>query len=371
MRVLHVSSARTLGGGERHLADLAAGTSARGHEVYAALAPASPLRDALAGVPPQHVTTLPLRNALDVGSALRLARFLRERQIEVVHAHAARDYPVAALAARLAPGARLVLTRHVLFPLGKIHRLTLGNVSRVIAVSEAVGRALRERRVFPARKIRVVTNGIDLERFELAARQLDRAAYRRRLGARAPLLVGTVGELSRVKGQEDFVRAAALVAREHAGGVEFLVVGEDASPDGRNRAALERLVGELDLRESVRLLGRRDDVAEILSCLDVFVSASRSEGFGLALVEAMACGVAVVATATEGAREIIEDGVTGTLVPVGDVGALAGGVSDLLRNPVRRALRGSTARAVARERRGLGRMVGETLRVYEEALEET
>lgn len=371
MRILHVSSARSLGGGERHLADLARGQQARGHDVCAALAPASPLRELLRGaLPGGNVFTLDLRNALDVGSALKLARAARERRVEIIHAHAARDYPLAALAARRAAGARLVLTRHVVFPLGTIHRLTLRNAARVIAVSEAVARTLEARGIFPARKVRVVQNGVDAERFDAAARGLDREEYRRRLGVRAPLLVGTVGELSRVKGQDDFVRAAAAVARGRVGEVEFVVVGEDASPSKSNRAALERLIAETGLQERVHLLGRREDVPEILASLDLFVSASRSEGFGLAIVEAMAAGVPVVATATDGAREIVEDEVTGTLVPVGDTGALAGAVLSLLGDPVRRALSGSRARAAARERWGLDRMVDETLGVYAEALAE-
>ena len=172
MRILQISSARTLGGGERHFADLANGLARRGHEVYAALAPGSPLRDELRHVPADNVLTLPLRNALDPKSASGLARLARERRVELIHAHVARDYPLAALAARRAPGARLVVTRHVMFPLGRAHRVVLSGAERVIAVSEAVARMLRARGVFPEHKIRVVHNGIDIERLERAASKL-------------------------------------------------------------------------------------------------------------------------------------------------------------------------------------------------------
>lgn len=362
-----MSSARAFGGGERHLADLVRGLAGRGHEVCVALRRGSPLREELTHVPDENILTLPLRNALDASSAAALARFARRRGVEVIHAHAARDYPPAALAARLA-GARLVLTRHVLFPLSRAHALVLANAARVIAVSEGAARAMLARKIFPEHVIRVVPNGVDTERLERVASGLNREDYRLRLGARATLLVGTLGELSEVKGQEDFVRAAGVVARK-LDGVEFLVVGEDASRDGRNRAGLVRLISELGLGERVRLLGRRADAAEILSCLDVFVSASRSEAFGLASVEAMACGAAVVATATEGSHAVVEDGVTGLLVPARDPDAIAAAVVRLLEDEPLRARLATNARRRASERWGLARMVEATERVYAEAVE--
>ena len=173
MRILQVSSARAFGGGERHLADLARGFAARGHEVFAALSPSSPLLGRLGSVPDSNILKLPLRNALDLASASKLARFASEKRVEVIHAHIARDYTLAAFAARRTTFARLVLTRHVLFPLSRIHRLTLSNASRVIAVSEAVARSLREQTIFPADKIRVVTNGIDLRRFDEARAEFE------------------------------------------------------------------------------------------------------------------------------------------------------------------------------------------------------
>ncbi|HEY0078174.1 MAG TPA: glycosyltransferase [Pyrinomonadaceae bacterium] len=370
MRILHISSARALGGGERHLAGLLEGLVVRGHEVYAALSHASLLGAELKKVPDANVLRLPLRNALDAPSALRLARFVRARRIEIVHAHLARDYPLAALASRLAPGSKLFITRHVLFPLGRVHSLVLRRAARILAVSGAVERALRAQRLFPTDKIRTVQNGIDIERFERAARGFDRTEFRRRLGASARLVVGTVGELSNVKGQEDFLRAAALVVRALGDGVGFLVVGEDASRDGQRRAALGRLVAELGIGERLRLLGRMEDVAPLLHALDLYVSASRSEAFGLAIVEAMACGLAVVATATEGAREIVEDGETGRLVGVGNVDALAESILALLANPSERERLGAQARASARERFSLVRMIEATEKLYLEALGE-
>src|SRR6185436_9955826 len=166
MRILQICSAREIGGGERHLADLANNLATRGHEILAAIAPGSPLRFELSSLASENMIEMPMRNALSLRSGMRLARLVRERRIEVVHAHIARDYPLAALAAGRS-GARLVLTRHVLFPLSKIHRLTLRRTTRVIAVSEAVADGLRAQNIFPPDKIITIHNGIDAKRFGL------------------------------------------------------------------------------------------------------------------------------------------------------------------------------------------------------------
>ena len=118
----------------------------------AALPARSPLSEALNALPAQNIFTLRLRNALDITSALELARLVRAHQIENVHAHLARDYPLAALATKRNRHAKLIITRHVLFPLNKLHAVTLSHVARVIAVSRAVERALLAQKIFPAHK---------------------------------------------------------------------------------------------------------------------------------------------------------------------------------------------------------------------------
>ena len=368
MRILHISSARSLGGGERHLADLAGGLHRRGHEVYAALPASSPLRHELGNLPSERIFTLRLRNALDVTSALALARHLREHRIEVVHAHVARDYPLAALAVRRAAPAKLFITRHVLFRLNRLHAVTFRQAARVIAVSGAVERSLVKQKIIPARKIAVIPNGIDFHRFDASLQTFDRAAYKRSMKiAPESLLVGTVGEIKRQKGYEDFLRAAAVIARENRR-AHFIIAGADNTRTGEQRAALERLINELALKERVHLAGWLDDVAPLLSALDVYVSASHTESFGLSIVEAMAARRAIVATATEGALEIIDDKETGMIVPLGDYRAMAASVLRLLEDETSRARLGRLARASARERFSLERMVEATEQLYLEAM---
>jgi glycosyltransferase involved in cell wall biosynthesis len=366
LKILQINSASTFGGGERHFVDLSNALAARGHSVFAALRPASPVRERLT-LADANIITLPLRNALDIESASELARLIREHEIEIVHAHLARDYPVAAFAARLARDARLVITRHVPFALNRLHKIALSNVARVVCVSEGVARRLRGQRVFDEEKIVVVPNGVEFARYDAALAGFDREEYRRTtLRTRARLVVGTVGELSETKGQDVFLRAASSAARR-VEGVEFFVVGDDNSPGQRTRRRLEEIAEEENLRGRVQFLGYAPDLPRLLAALDVYVSASRAEAFGLATVEAAACGACVVATATDGSREIVSDGETGRLAPVGDVGMLASALIELLEDGGERGRLSANAWAAARERFSLERMVGKTEEVYRSA----
>ena len=345
----------TFGGGERHLADLSHALADLKHDVYAASVPGSPLSAELAFLTEERTLALSPRNYLK--NLTSLAGFVRAHGIEIVHAHAARDYHVGAMAVRLASRGRLVLTRHTLFPLRSINRHVLRNAGRVIAVSEAVAETLRQNGVIESSKITVVHNGIDIDRFERAnARSGD-----------VPAVVGTVGHLAPIKGHDVFVRAAALISARRPE-VRFVVIGEDKSPQMGQWRSLENLIAELGLKEIVAMPGWQDDMPSVLSSLTLFVSAARSEPFGLAIVEAMAAGLPIVAAASEGALEILEDGLTGMLVPVDDHHALAQAVNDLLDDPGECSRLGRNAQLAARERYSLTRMASDTERVYGEVL---
>ena len=148
----------------------------------------------------------------------------------------------------------------------------------------------------------------------------------------------------------------------------FVVSGVDSSPGQTYQATLERLIGELDLGDHVRLISWMDDITELFCALNIFVSASHSESFGLAIVEAMAAGAAIVSTETEGAREIIQDGKTGRLVPIGDAERTAQAIISLLRDSETRKQMADAAQTAAKERFSLARMVDETEALYGEVL---
>jgi glycosyltransferase involved in cell wall biosynthesis len=239
--------------------------------------------------------------------------------------------------------------------LHRIHKLTLRRTSRVIAVSRAVAESLHSQSVFAAKKIVTIHNGIDFAKFH--------NVEHRRAGSQK-LRVGTAGHLASIKGQEDFVRAVAIVIQSHPD-VEFVIAGEDKSSSRENRIALENLIHELRLDENVKLAGWVDDMPAFLATLDLFVSSARAEPFGLAIVEAMAAGVPVVATASEGAREIIDDHNTGRLVPIGDTDSLAKTIVELLGAEAERHRLAQNGSAIARAQFSLERMVEKTEEVYE------
>jgi glycosyltransferase involved in cell wall biosynthesis len=312
----------------------------------------------------ENITTLPLRNSLDAMSARELSKLVRRNQIQIVHAHMARDYPLAAYAVRQNKGSRLIVTRHVLFPMNRLHRITLSGASRIIAVSEAVASQLRSDRVAPPERISVVLNGINAARFAAARHEFDRDQFLHdwKLPADS-LLVGTVGELTPLKGQTEFLQTAAQVLKRRPN-VYFFIAGIDHSRRNKNRIAVERLISELNLTEHVRLSGWFEDLTQLYCALDVFVSASHTESFGLAIVEAMASSAAVVATETEAAREIILSGETGLLVPVRDVEKLAEAVLQLLDDKEQRVSLGRAAQRSATLKFSVERMIDETEEIY-------
>jgi glycosyltransferase involved in cell wall biosynthesis len=128
---------------------------------------------------------------------------------------------------------------------------------------------------------------------------------------------------------------------------------------------LKKLIEASEFRDRIELIQTRLDAAEFLSSLDLFVSMSRSEAFGLAIVEAMACGVPVIATETEGAREIVQAGESGTLVPIDNAKRTATAITELLRDDSRRKRFAANAGRYVAERFSLPRMVAETEAVYD------
>lgn len=366
MRILHISSIRTFGGGERHLVDLTRGLTERGHEIFVALRPSNEWQERLNFLPPENIFHASIRNSFGVFSARRIARFINEKNIEIIHAHAARDYIPASLVCRLTKGAKFVLTRHVLFPLKPFHRLTLTNLTRAVAVSAAVETSLQK--IFPKNKIEVIPNGINIENLN----EEDRRTARGNFCALHNIppesgIVGTVGELKELKGQRDFVLAAHEIAKRDAKAF-FVIVGKDNSVNQQFRRELKRLVKIFNLESRFLFLDWIEDLPKLFGALDVFVSASHSESFGLAILEAMANNTPVVATETEGAKQLLRNNETALLVPVKEPVKLAEAVEHLLKDTEKRETFAGKARVFAREEFSLDRMIEETENLYKEIL---
>ena len=361
VRILQITSAKTFGGGERHFVDLCRGLINRGHEIFVALRPTNEWQEKLDFLPPEKILHVSLRNSFGVLSAQKIAEFIREKGIEIVHAHAARDYIPASLACRIAKNARFVLTRHVLFPLKPFHRFALRNLSKAIAVSKAVEMNLQK--IFPKEKIALISNGIDVETWANVNRETLRQAFR--FEHDIPFdafLIGTIGELKLLKGQREFILAANIIAQKYTN-ARFVIVGRDNSYKKNYRRELKRLVKIFRLDERFLWLDWVDETAPLLTALDVFVSASHTESFGLAVLEAMASGCAIVSTATDGAKELLDEK-TGKLVSVGNAIEIAGAVAGFLEDEKMRESFGKNAQTKARENFGLGKMINETEAIY-------
>lgn len=355
MRILQICSAREIGGGERYLANLSNELAKRGHDIFVALAPDAPLKDELFAVSPENILFSRMRNALDFSSAFELADFIRRHEIQIVHAHLARDYPLAAMAARKTK-INLMLTRHVLFPLNRLQKRILKNVAAVIAPSVAIEQSLKNQNLFAPEKITLIHYGIDLKHFSPPAKAPQK-----------DFTVLTIGHLAPIKGHDVFIRAAEIVLSKQPD-VRFIIVGEDKSHDGKNRREIETLIKQLNLTDKIELVGWTDDVRSFLNKSAIFVSAARAEAFGLVMPEAMVNEIPVIATRSEGALEIIEDGKSGILVPNADYQLLAQKILELYENRDQRERLGKNGRLRVEENFSLERMVAQTEELYRRIL---
>ena len=365
MRILQISSAKTYGGGERHLVDLCRELQLRGHEVFVALRPTNEWQDRLDFLPPERFMHVSIRNSFGTFSARRIGRFVEEHQIDVVHAHIARDYLVASIACRVARRAKLILTRHVMRPLKPFHRFALRNVSAAIAVSPAVRDQLE--RIFVPRRISVIPNGIGPLILSVDERREKRTEFRalHNIPDEAPLVV-SLGELKVAKGQRDLVLAANEVVKKIPE-CTFVVAGKDNSIDQKFRRELKRLARVLGLEDRFLWLDWLEDVTPLLAAGDVFVSASHSGSFGLGILEAIAAGTPVIATETDGAKELIPH--REYLVPIKDPVTLAAKICWLLESGEARQDVAEELKATAAESFSLDRMVDATEKVYRDVLD--
>ena len=181
------------------------------------------------------------------------------------------------------------------------------------------------------------------------------------------LVIGTVGRLSPVKDQTCLLRAVALLRRESpalAARVHLVVVG-----DGPLCAELQALVHALGLEAITWMPGERDDVPALLAAMDIFVLPSLSEGVSNTVLEAMAAGLPVIATAVGGNTELVEPGFNGSLVAAGDPGALARALTALLASPTQRRCLGANARERVCRRFDWDNCVAAYLAVYDRVLD--
>jgi glycosyltransferase involved in cell wall biosynthesis len=374
LRILHTNFHRGWGGQPSRILMLSRSLVESGHEVVIAAPAGSMLAEKASRWGLETFEEPRFRKSKHLASAMRdascLHRLLQRRQFDLMDSHGSQDLWAAAAALKLGRHALpLIYTRHntkqvAFHPLNRFLYRNL--VNHLIVVSASVleryepflrhGDLHRER-------ISVVHSSYWEERFHPGVKP---ASLRREMGVDGGecLLVGVVGRLVLDKGGTFFLRAVAQIAADLPA-ARFLFAGR-----GSEEEALRREAASLGLAERVRFLGFREDIPEITAALDLSVLPSVDcDASSAVLKEAMALGKPVVATDIGGAREIVEHGRTGLIVPPGDSDALAHAIKQILQQEDRGRAMGKAGQLRVKSEFSIRRMAEGTLLAYRRALE--
>ncbi len=350
LAVCHVSLTLQTGGLERILADLA-----RHHEpaactpTFLALRAVGRFADEIRS---QGCAVQLLHDHSRFGGLREMVRFFRAGKFDVVHTHNTYPHLYATMAARWAGVPVVVQTRHGQraghgWKSSLLYRWAARWVDRVVAVSDDAAELCQRVDRLPAKKVTRIWNGIDLSDFRY----------------HGPIAAPVAISVARLSAEKDFptlLRATALVLRE-VPDFKLRIVG-----GGPERERLESLATELGITQSVEFLGERHDVPELLAQAGFFVTASLTEGISLTLLEAMAVGLPVVATAVGGNPEIVVDGVTGKLTPAAQPDQLAAAMIDACRQSDRWSDWGQAGRERVTQHFDVQRMARDYEQLYQQ-----
>jgi glycosyltransferase involved in cell wall biosynthesis len=308
----------------------------------------SQLRDLGCNVHVCPITDEPSWQSIQLGASL-----IRSEAIDVMQAHLPNAHSLAGILSKLTevPALATIHGRYLHMRDFEVHKLTQTNISVVAKTAYYQALTLG----VPSGKLKFIANGVDTEVF----RPGPRSSYIHSLiGAdpKAPL-VGFVGRLSPEKGPEIFLQAASMVHKMHKlpKSCHFVLIGAGSMWD-----KLKHEIADLGLDNHVHLVGLQHDMAKTYSSLDLVVSTSFSEAMPLAILEAMASGLPVVATNVGGIPDMIAEGSTGLLSSVGDLNGLAWNISNLMSDESLRAAMGKAARKRAVEKFELNTCIDQT-----------
>ncbi len=376
LKVLHVVDNFSAGGAAVGVLNLARATTWATSWALAeqlkhgvlSLAPSAALAGELPAGSPVRVLP-PGRHGL-FGFVSRLAKWVRKERFDILHVNNPGAWLDVALAARLT-GRPCVQTFHGLecrvddLPAGPPAMLrwkcflAARMTAAVTAVGEASRAAVAQLSGLALDAVQVIPNGIDLRRFVPDPGSRSKLRAELKIEGRAPLAVHVAG-LRPVKDQHTLLRAWRLVVAQSVGPApRLLIVGNGPCHD-----ELVSLTREMGIANQVRFLGQRADVQNVLPACDVFVLSSLTEGLSLAILEAMACGLPVVATNVGGNGELVREGVTGRLTPPGDPERLALALIDLLSNPSLASRMGLAGRRLVEEHHDLETMAARYVALY-------
>jgi glycosyltransferase involved in cell wall biosynthesis len=365
MNITHVVENLNRGGLERMVLDLVQLQQRQGHQcqvvcLYDTGALAHELN--AAGIP---VVACRKGRGIDLRALARARWAIDRHDTDVLHTHNAVAHYQAVLASCGLDVLRILNTRHGMGAgqrTGRkewLYRRALARTDLVVTVCEAARRSGVSRGMLPKAMTRVVPNGIAVDRFTPASRAMRQHVLHLLGLDDSAFLIGNVGRLNWTKDQTGLIRAFRQVHEQHPHAV-LLLIG-----DGELRAQLQACAATEGVRDAVHFLGDRNDVRDLLQGLDLFVLSSASEGYSMALLEACAVALPIVATDVGGNGEIIQSGRTGQLVPPGDADALSEAILLLLREPHRAAAYGRAARSWVEQYGSLEAMSERYERLYQ------
>ncbi len=326
VRICFFNSLRTWGGGEKWHYDLSTGLSSMGHDVLAFAHPRSELLMKFDAAGLDHygikVGNLSFLNPLKI---LRLSRVFRQEKVKTLIMNLSSDLKVAGIAAKLAGVHNIIYKRANAIPVRNtfLNRFLFRKViTRMIANSEETKRSVlaNNPNLIDPSKIHVIYPGIDLDQRQVSD---ENHVYERRDGE---IILGNAGRLSEEKGQIYLIQLAEILK---AKGIKFRVLIAGA---GKLKSWLNKQVKQRGVQDEVILLGFIENVEQFYYDIDVFLLTSRWEGFGYVMVEAMAEKKPVIAFDIKSSAEVVDDGVSGYLVPRGDIEAMAEKVVELSKN---------------------------------------
>jgi glycosyltransferase involved in cell wall biosynthesis len=298
---------------------------------------------------------------------MHLFLICRREKIDLIHSHLFRANVLSRIAGGLLVGTPFIISSiHILEEEKKYHlwleHLTSPLADKIIAVGEEVKKFMIEKAKIPTDKLLTIHNGIEINHLK---KEISTQKLQKELKLKPETkIITTVGRLACQKGHIYLLQALKLVLEKERE-VNLLVVGE-----GPLRKFLEEISREMGVREKVSFLGVRENIEEILALTDIFVSASLWEGLPLSVMEAMASGRPVIVTDIASHRELVEDRVTGLLVPVKNPFALAKAIKELLGHEERRREMGEAGRQKVEKNFSLQKMVEKTERLYQDLLRE-
>ena len=355
LKVLHVEAGKSLYGGAYQVAGLLRCLHGRVSN-HLFCAENSAIGEAVAELAVVHRT--PLRGDLDPRPWLRLRSLLRDLRPDLVHVHSRCGADVWGPAVARAAGIRHLVTRRVDNPESRLAAwFKYRRCERLVGISERICATMRAAGV-PSSKIVCIRSGVDCAEYRPGATS---GLLTEQLGIPPGMLtVGMVAQFIPRKGHATLVEAAAKILMRRTE-VRFVLFGQ-----GRLRAKIEELVHARGLQGSFIFPGFRRDLPALLPALDVIAHPAHLEGLGVALLQAEACGVPVVAGRAGGIPEIVQEGHTGFLVEPGDVTTLADRIERLLSDASLRLRMGQAARAFAVEKCSLETMAEANLTLYHE-----